>query len=129
VDLHEVVLASPAAQLTHGLNEGHALDVADRATKLYYAHVWLLARVVYRYPRNPLDPFLDRIGDVWNDLHGLAKIVSASLALNDLLVDLASCNVVVAGEGDVEVALVVAEVEVDFAAIREDKNFAMPVTE
>jgi len=44
-----------------------------------------------------------------------------------VLVDLARGDVVVAREGDVEVALVVAEVEVDLAAVGEDKDLAVPV--
>jgi hypothetical protein len=43
-----------------------------------------------------------------------------------VLVDLAGSDVVVAGEGDVEVTLVVAEIEIDFTAVGEDKDFAVP---
>jgi len=49
VNLHEVVPARPPPQLAHGLDEGHALDVSDRATQLDDAHVWLLARIINRY--------------------------------------------------------------------------------
>jgi hypothetical protein len=44
-----------------------------------------------------------------------------------VLVDLARGDVVVAREGDVQVALVVAEIEVDLAAVREDEDLAVPV--
>jgi hypothetical protein len=43
-----------------------------------------------------------------------------------VLVYLASSDIVVAGEGDVEVALVVAEIEVDFAAVGQDEDLAVP---
>ena len=43
-----------------------------------------------------------------------------------MLVDLARGDVVVASEGDIEVALVVAEIEVDFAAVGENENLAVP---
>jgi len=69
---------------------------------------------------------LNRIGDVWDDLYGFTQVVALALALDNVLVDLASGDVVVAGEGDVEVALVVAKIEVDFAAVGEDEYFAMP---
>lgn len=127
VDLHKVVLARPSPQLTHGLDEGHALDVADGAAQLNDADIRLFARVVDGDARDLLDPVLDGIGDVGHDLHRLAEIVALALALNDVLVDLARGDVVVAGKGDVEVALVVAEIEVDFTAVGEDEDFAMPV--
>lgn len=69
---------------------------------------------------------MNRIGDVWDDLYGFTQVVALALALDNVLVDLASGDVVVAGEGDVEVALVVAKIEVDFAAVGEDEYFAMP---
>jgi hypothetical protein len=48
----------------------------------------------------------------------------AHLSVDDVLVDLASREVVLPREGDVEVAFVVAEVEVRFAAVVEDKDLA-----
>jgi hypothetical protein len=63
---------------------------------------------------------------VGHNLYRLAKIVAFALALDDVLVDLTSCDIVVAGESDVEVTLVVAEIEVDFAAVGEDEYFAVP---
>jgi hypothetical protein len=63
---------------------------------------------------------------VGHDLHRLAEVVAAALTLDDVLVNLARCDVVLAGEGDVEVALVVAEIEVDLAAVGEDENLAVP---
>ena len=63
---------------------------------------------------------------MWDDLYGFTQIVALALALDNVLVDLASGDVVVAREGDVEVALVVAKIEVNFTAVGEDKDFAMP---
>lgn len=60
------------------------------------------------------------------DLHRLAKVIALALALDNVLVNLAGGDVVVAGEGDVEIALVVAEIEVDFAAVGEDEDLTMP---
>ena len=45
-------------------------------------------------------------------LHCLAQVVAAALALDDRLVDLAGGEVVVAGQADVQEALVVAQVQV-----------------
>jgi hypothetical protein len=127
VDLHEVVLARSSPQLTHSLNEGHALDVANCASQLNDTHVRLLARVIDRYLCHLLYPILNGIGDVRYDLYRLAEVVAFALALDDVLIDFTSCDVVVASEGDVEVALVVAEIEINFAAVGEDEHFAVPV--
>jgi hypothetical protein len=128
VDLHEVVLSSSSPQLAHSFDERHALNITDCASQLDNADIRLLASVVDRYPRHLLYPFLDRVCDVGYHLHRLAEIVAFALALNDVLVDLAGCDVVVACEGDVEVTLVVAEIEIDFAAVGEDEYFAVPLT-
>jgi hypothetical protein len=69
---------------------------------------------------------LDGIRQVGYNLDCLAKIITAAFPLDDMLVDLASCDVVIACEGNVEVAFVVAQVEVDFSTIVKDKAFSMP---
>ena len=126
MDLQEVVLARPPPQLRHGLDERHALDIAHGPAELDYAHVRLLVRVVDGDPRDPLDPVLDSIRDVRDDLHRLAQIVAPALPLDDMLVDLAGRDVVRARQGDVQVALVVAEIEVGLAAVGQDEDLAVP---
>ena len=42
-----------------------------------------------------LDPILDRVGDVGNDLNRLAEVVAASFGFNDFGVDFARGQVVV----------------------------------
>jgi hypothetical protein len=64
---------------------------------------------------------------VGDDLHGFTQVVALAFALDDVLVNLARGDVVIACQGDVEVALVVAEIKVDFTAVGEDKDFAMSV--
>lgn len=60
-----------------------------------------------------------------DDLHCFPEVVATTFALNNMLVDLACGDVLVAGESDVEVAFVVSEVEVDFAAVVEDVDLAV----
>jgi hypothetical protein len=60
-------------------------------------------------------------------LDRLADVLASTLLLDDVLVDLACSDIVLACEGNVEVALVVAKIEVNFTAIVEDKDFTMPV--
>ena len=97
MNLHKVVLARTPPQLAHSLDERHALNVAHGAAQLDYADIGLFTRVIDRYPRDLLDPVLDRIGNVGNDLYGFTQIVALALALDDVLVDLARSDVVIAG--------------------------------
>lgn len=125
MDLQKVVLARSPPERAHGLNKGRALDISDGASQLHDAHVGLLVGVVDGDLRDSLHPVLDGVGDVRDNLHRLAQVVPSSLTLDDVLVHLARGDVILAREGDVEVSLVVAQVEIDFAAVVEDKAFAV----
>jgi hypothetical protein len=127
VNLHKVPFPSPSFQLTHGLDERSALNVADCPTQFDNANIRGLVCVIDRNPRDPLDPVLDCICQVRHNLHRLPKIVATTFTLNDMLVYLSSSNVVLASESNVKVSFVVAKIEVHFAAIVEDKDFTVPV--
>ena len=60
-----------------------------------------------------------------DDLDGLAEVVAAAFLGDDLLVDAAGGEVVVAGEMGVGEAFVVAEVEVGLCAVVGDEDFAV----
>lgn len=128
MDVEKIVSAGSPSQLGHGFNERHTLDVADGATKLYNAYIWLLVRVIDWDLGYPLDPVLNRIGDVWHNLDGPSKIVALSLAIDDVLVNLASGNVVLSSQSDVQIALVVPKIEIDFSTVIKNENLAMPST-
>lgn len=96
VDLHEIVLARTSPQLAHSLDKGHALNVTNSTTQFNYANVGLLARVIDGDTRDPLDPFLNGIRDMRDDLYGFTQIVALALAFNDVLVNLASGDIVIA---------------------------------
>jgi hypothetical protein len=127
VNVQEVVLARSPPQLCHGLDKRHALDVAHSASKLDNANIRFFTRVVDGYTRNLLDPVLNSIGDVWHHLHRLAQVVALALALDDMAVNLARRNIVVTRKGDVKITLVVTKIEIDFTAVGEDEDFAVPV--
>lgn len=127
VNLEEVVLSGSASELSHRLNEWRRLDISDGSSKLDNADIWGLVGVVDWDLSNTLYPVLDRVGQMWNDLNGAAEVITATLLLDNVLVDLAGCDVVLASEGDVEIALVVAEIKVDFTAVVKDEDFAVPV--
>jgi hypothetical protein len=125
VDLEEVVLPCPASQLAHRLNEGRALNISYGTAQLDDAHIRCLVRVVDRDACNALNPVLDRVCEVGDNLHSTSKVITATLAFNDVLVDLASRNVVLTRQSDVEVALVVSEIEIDLTAIVQDEDFTV----
>ena len=70
---------------------------------------------------------LDFVGDVRNDLHGLAQELAPPLLVDDRQIDLAGGVVRVAGQRAVGEALVMAQVEVGFAAVVEHVDFAVLV--
>ena len=117
MDEDSVVAAEILAHLADGFEEGEGFDVAYRAADFDDGDVAV--------GRDLAHGVFDLIGDVGDDLDGLAEIVAAALLGDDLLVDAAGGEVVVAGEAGVGEALVVAEVEVGFGAIVGDEDFAV----
>ena len=122
-DVDEQAIAAPLldGHLADGLQEGLALDVARRAADLGQHHVCaaLFAHGV--------DEVLDLVGDVGNDLHGLAQVVAVALLGQHVPVDLAGGQVGVLVEVLVDEALVVAQVQVGFRAVVGDEHLAMLV--
>ena len=56
-------------------------------------------------------------------LNSLAQVVSLTLLVDDLLVDFACGDVVVAVKGHIQETLVVAQVKINLTTIVQDKNF------
>ena len=71
------------------------------------------------------DPRLDLVGDVRDDLHGVAEVLAAALLGDDRRVDLAGGDVGEPAQVAVEEALVVAEVEVGLGAVVGDEDLAV----
>ena len=59
------------------------------------------------------------------NLDSAAKVLALALVLDNLLVDLAGGDVVVAGKVDTEITLVVAEIEIGLATIMKDEALAV----
>ncbi len=104
---HRVSRRQFAAELADGLEERHALDVTDRAADLDQRDVGL------GLVRRAADAGLDLVGDVRDDLHGLAVVgLAAALAGDHRVVDLTSRHCRGTRDVDVEETLVVAQIEV-----------------
>ena len=122
--MHEehVLAAELVAHLAGRLDERLGLDVADRAADLGDDHV---GRRRPSRARLQAHPALDLVGDVRDDLHGVAEVLAAALLGDDLRVDLAGRDVGRLVEVDVEEALVVADVEVGLGAVVGDEDLAV----
>ena len=118
VDVADVVAAHVEAELPDGLEERQDLDVADRAADLGDDDVDVVAGQAG-------DAALDLVGDVGDDLHGLAQVVAPPLGGDHGRVDRAGRGVGVLGQGLVDEALVVTEVEVGLAAVVGDEHLAV----
>ena len=59
------------------------------------ADIWFQPRLVHRDSCNSIDPILNCICDMRHNLNSSTKIITSALLLDDLLVDLASCDVVI----------------------------------
>ena len=117
VDVERVAAADVLAELPDRLEEGERLDVAHGAADLDDDDVVV--------GRDAADAVLDLVGDVGDDLDGLAEVVAAPLLLDDGLVDPPGGDAVrLAGDGGGE-ALVVPEVEVGLGAVVGDEDLAV----
>ena len=74
-----------------------------------------------------LDPLLDLVGDVGDDLDRAAQVVAAALLGDDGLVDAAGRDVGELGQVLVDEPLVVAQVEVRLGAVVGDEDLAVLV--
>src|SRR5262252_2662608 len=119
VDVDGMMAGQLVAELPDRLEERQALDVTDCAPDLAQHEIEALVA----FP----DEILDRVGDVGNYLNGGAEIVAAPLLGEDLLIDAAGGDVVVAGRRPAGEALVMAEVEVGLRAVIGDEYLAVLV--
>ena len=119
MDVDGMVARQVVAELADRLQERQAFDVADRAADLHQHEIVAVVAVA--------DEILDRVGDVRDHLDGGAEIVAAPLLGEDVLVDAAGGDVVLAGRRTAGEALVVAEVEVGLRAVVGDEHLAVLV--
>src|SRR5262249_53029437 len=119
MDVDGAVAWKIVAELADRLEERQTLDVADGAANLAKNEIIAVVAVT--------DELLDGIGDVRDHLDGGAEIVAAPLLGQDLLVDAAGGDVVLAAGGAAGEALVMAEVEVGFRPVVGDEDLAVLV--
>ena len=112
------VPADLVPDLADRLQERQRLDVADGAADLGDHHVDV-------GPGHLQDPRLDLVGDVRDDLDGVAEVLAAPLLGDHAGVDLAGGDVGRAAQLGVEEPLVVADVQVGLGAVVGDEHLAV----
>jgi hypothetical protein len=105
------------AELADRLEEGQRLDVADGAADLGDDHVGVLG--------HSHDAGLDLVGDVRDDLDGVAQELAPPLGRDHRRVDGPGGDVGVPVEALVDEPLVVAQVQVGLAAVVGDEHLAV----
>jgi hypothetical protein len=118
----------PKLQLAQGLKEDQGLYVAHRAAHLYQANVGRVTPAllgVHHLVGDAVQPALNGVRDVGNDLHRLAQVVTPALRVDHLAVHLARGEVVVTRQRHVKKALIVAQVQVRLAAVVQHKHLAV----
>ena len=58
--------------LPESFNKRRGLNVTNGATQFNYADIWTALLTINRHFRNLLNPVLDSICDVWDNLYSLA---------------------------------------------------------
>ncbi len=117
MDIEAAFGAKLIPQLADGFKEGQAFDIADGAADFADTEIFV-GQIAF-------DKFLDRIGDMRNDLNRRAEIIAAAFLGDDRRINLAGGDVVGLAGGDASEAFVMAEIEIGFGAVIGDVDFAM----
>ena len=118
VQEERVGAADALTHLAGRFEEWQRFDIPDGATQLVDDDIDV-ASVHREHPR------ADLVGDMWDDLYGVAEVVATTLFRDDGGIDLAGGDIRVGGEVDVEETLVVADVEVGLCAVLGDEHLAV----
>ena len=121
MDVQDVIAADFLLDLADGFQERQAFDVADSAADFRDDDVRIVVVA------DAIDAVLDFIGDVRDDLDGMAQIIAAAFFLQDRPVNLAGRDVGVLAEVNVDEAFIMTEVEVRFRTVVGDEDFAVLV--
>ena len=117
-----IVGAELQSQLARSFEERQGLDVAHGATHFADGHIHF---VVSAQACAALDEFLDFVGDMGDDLHGLAQIVATAFLFQHGLVDTARGEVIGLAHARFDETLVVAQVQVGFGSVIRHEHFTV----
>lgn len=125
LDLKEVVLANSSLELSHGLNEWCALDVSNSTAQFDDTDIRLPSRLIHRNLGDLLNPVLDFIRQMGDDLHSLSEVISTTLLGDDMVVDLAGGDIVVTAKSNAKIALIVSKIQICFCTVVANEHFTV----
>ena len=111
MDAHAVAFRKFPLQLAHGLNEGEAFHIANRAANLGDNYIILAGLAKQEHPA------LDFIRDMGHNLDGLSKVCALAFMRNDGIVNAPGSDVVGLGGGNAQETLVMTQVKVGFGPV------------
>lgn len=126
-DMHnaEVLRPNSELELPECLNKRHAFNVTHCAAQLDDADRWQAIAAIHSNMTYPFNPVLDFIRDVRNSLNCLAQELSLTLSLNNAGINLASGQVMIFCECDVNKALIIAQIQIRLTSVIEYKHFSV----
>ena len=111
VDAHAVAFGKLPLQLAHGLNEGEAFHIANRAANLGDNYIILAGLAEQEHPA------LDFIRDMGHNLDGLSKVCALAFTRNYGIVNAPGGDVVGLGGGNSQETLVMAQIKVGLGPV------------
>lgn len=119
VDEENVIETDFEGKLADGFDEGETFDVPSGASDFGDDDVAILVLADF------FDAGFDFVGDVRDNLNGLAEVIATALFAEDFFVDLTGGEVVASPEFGIGEPFVVTKVKVGFGTIFKDINFAV----
>lgn len=80
MDDHYIVSSQFLTKLSDRFDKMQSFDISDSSADFYQRHIAMCGK--------RFDSLFDFIGDMWDDLYGLAEIVSSSLFFYDRKINL-----------------------------------------
>ena len=121
MDVKHIIAAHILFDLTDGFHERFAFDIAHGAADFGDDKIGILLAA------HAVDPFLDLIRDMRNDLYGTAQIITAAFLFDDGLIDPAGSHIGMTAQIDIDETFIMTQVEVSFRPIIGDEDFAVLV--
>ena len=121
MDVEHIVSAHILLHLPDSFHKGFGFDIPYGAADFGDHEVSIF------FPAHPVDPFLDFVGDVRNDLYRTAQIIPPAFLVDHGLVDPAGGHVGIPGQVDVNEPFVMAQIQVRFRPVIGDEYFPVLV--
>ncbi|KAH3665956.1 hypothetical protein OGAPHI_004145 [Ogataea philodendri] len=93
-------MSNSELELSKSFHKRSRLNISNGTTKFNDTDIWLHSRRINRDSSNSLDPVLNGVGDVWNNLDSLTQ-------------------------RDTQVTLIISQIQIDFSTIIQNETLTM----